>query len=333
MQVDALNTRRILLQERFQALEADYVGVNQQIIQTRDAAERNRLQRQADDLFEQMTAVETQVKQLESTDVSYNEYYKNWEDCLPEIDFRQASRIFSYIFDRFDERGGAVFFLLQNCRPMGGKWCVEKLKSSLRNKGVWSPRPVGFSAWEQPNSTDFIRRLGASFNLEESTASAGQSTQTLIDKIYESLQIDSTVFFELRVFSLDNQSQFLDWLIQQFWIPLIVRLPTIRQKLPLVKFVAVMVVETEIPKSCLSPSLFCEKGKFNSKRIIELKLHNWTEKEIRNWLYRYSGLTAPHVGRTQLEIERMARAVYQFSQGKPLEVHSAIMEELTRVFG
>lgn len=330
---DPLNTKKKMLQDRYNALEADYISVNQQILQTRDKADRNQLQRQADDLFEQMIGVETQLKQCQSSDRTYNDYYKNWEEHLPQINYSQASQLFNRIFDHFGEKGGAVFFLLQNCHPMGGKWCMEKIKVALKDKGVWSPRAVGFSSWEQPNPTDFIQRLGTSFNLEDNTSPIEVATQRLIDKIYNSLQIDSTVFLEIRLFSLDNQSDFLAWLIPQFWVPLISRLRLIRQELPLVKFVAVMVVETKIPQTCRSSDLFCQGGKLSPQKIIELKLGNWTEKEIRNWLYRYSGLATPNVGRTPREIEQMSRVVYQMSQGRPIDVYSILMNELTRVFG
>ena len=330
---DPLNTKKKMLQDRYNTLEADYISVNQQILQTRDKADRNQLQRKADDLFEQMTGVEAQLKQCQSSDITYNDYYKNWEKHLPQINYSQASKLFNRIFDHFGEKGGAVFFLLQNCHPMGGKWCMEKIKASLKDKGVWSPRAVGFAAWEQPNPTDFIQRLGASFNLEDNTSPVEVATQRLIDKIYNSLQIDSTVFLEIRLFSLDSKSDFLAWLITQFWVPLIRRLPLIRQDLPLVKFVTVMVVEMQINQTCRSPDLFCQGGKLSSKKIIELKLGNWTEKEIRTWLYRYSGLETPNIGRTPREIEQMSRMVYQASQGRPIDVYSYLMNELTLVFG
>jgi len=330
---DPLNTKKKMLQDRYNALEADYISVNQQILQTRDKADRNQLQRQADDLFEQMIGAEAQLNQCQSSNTTYNDYYKNWEKHLPQINYSQASQLFNRIFDHFGEKGGAVFFLLQNCHPMGGKWCMEKIKASLKDKGVWSPRAVGFAAWEQPNPTDFIQRLGTSFNLEDNTSSVKVATQRLIDKIYNSLQIDSTVFLEIRLFSLDSQSEFLAWLIPQFWVPLIKRLPLIRQELPLVKFVTVMVVETKIPQTCRYPDLFCQGRKLSPKKIIELKLGNWTEPEIRTWLYRYSGLATPNLGRTPREIEQMSRAVYQVSQGRPIDVYSYLMNELTRVFG
>jgi hypothetical protein len=329
---NALSTKKKMLQAQLDALIVDYESVYQQLSHTRDKADRNQLQRKADDLFEQMERVEAQLNQCQSSHTTYNDYYKNWEEHLPQINYSQASKLFNRIFDHFGEKGGAVFFLLQNCHPMGGKWCMEKIKASLKDKGVWSPRAVGFAAWEQPNPTDFIQRLGTSFNLEDNTSSVEVATQRLIDKIYNSLQIDSTVFLEIRLFSLDSKSDFLAWLISQFWVPLISRLRLIRQELPLVKFVAVMVVETEMPP-CRSPALFYQEGKLTSKKIIELKLGNWTEKEIRTWLYRYSGLAMPHVGRTPREIEQMSRMVYQVSQGRPIDVYSYLMNELTRVFG
>ncbi|MEQ9355467.1 hypothetical protein [Coleofasciculus chthonoplastes] len=330
---NALSTKKKMLQAQLDALIVDYESVYQQLSHTRDKADRNQLQRKADDLFEQMERVEAQLNQCQSSHTTYNDYYKNWEEHLPQINYSQASKLFNRIFDHFGEKGGAVFFLLQNCHPMGGKWCMEKIKASLKDKGVWSPRAVGFAAWEKPNPTDFIQRLGTSFNLEDNTSSVEVATQRLIDKIYNYLQIDSTVFLEIRLFSLDSKSDFLAWLIHQFWVPLISRLRLIRQELPLVKFVAVMVVETEMPQTCRSPDLFCQGGKLSPQKIIELKLGNWTEKEIRTWLYRYSGLATPHVGRTPREIEQMSRMVYQVSQGRPIDVYSYLMNELTRIFG
>lgn len=329
MSVDAVSTQKKVLQERYDAIEADFISVNKQIPQTRDAADRNRLQRNSDDLFNQMTELEAQLK---SSGINYNERYKKWEENLPEINFSQANRIFSNIFDKFFVEGGAAFFLLQNSRSMGGKWCVEKIKAHLKYKGgVWSPREVGFLSWEQPNQFEFIIRLGASFGIKVDSNNLEQSTKTIIDKIYESLQINSTIFIEIKIFSIDNQPIFLDWVINNFWISLISKLLEIRDDLPLVKFIAVMTVETPIPSDCLPPLILAEK-EFQSQSFFEIELCNWTEIEIKNWLYKFSGLV-DH-GRQREEIERMARAFYQESQqGRPIDVYSLLTGELTRVFG
>jgi hypothetical protein len=306
----------------------------EQLSSVTDDVDYERLDRKIEILNERLSKAEHQLskaKRLSGQGSSHRYCYNSWEEHFPKINFSQASRICDSIFNRFEDRGGAVFFLLQNCHPMGGKWCVNKIKASLTEKGILSSREVGFSAWEQPNQTDFIRRLGASLGIEVNTARLEQATQAIISKIHESVQEDIIILIEIKIFSIDTENDFLGWLINQFWVPLIRQLPAINQNNDLpVKFIAVMTAETTIPTNETSTYLFCERGKFNSQKIIELELHNWTEREIKKWLFRFSGLDTQRMER---EIKHMARAIYQGTQGRPIEVHSVLMEELTKVFG
>ena len=336
MIASSLDLKRSVLETRYANLSEQYTAANAQLDRTLSASDRLRIQDECRYLFQQLTEVEQELQKLQelnSPEIDYNTRYKIWQENLPKINFSDLDKILNSIFNEVSpEQGKAVFFLLQNCHPMGGEWCVEKIKASLKDNGVWSPREVGFQAWEQPNEADFLRRLGASLGVEV-IANTLEYTREIIAKIYDSLQMGSTVFIELRIVSLENQNIFVDRLINNFWIPLISGLPEISRKLPFVKFVIVMTIENSIPTDCLSPSLFCEKGNFNSQKIIEIELCKWTEIEIRNWLYRFSGLAAPHVGRNKEEIDQMARTFYQVSQeGRPRDVHSLLMKELTRAF-
>jgi chromosome segregation ATPase len=76
---NALSTKKKMLQAQLDALIVDYESVYQQLSHTRDKADRNQLQRKADDLFEQMERVEAELNQCQSSKTTYNDYYKNWE--------------------------------------------------------------------------------------------------------------------------------------------------------------------------------------------------------------------------------------------------------------
>ena len=270
--------------------------------------------------------LELESERLKSSAKSYNEAFKKWEENFYKINFKQAGKILGDILSRFEDKEGAVFFLLQNSQTMGGKWCINKLEKFLQGEGVWNrPYRVGFSSWEQPSPEDFLKRLGGELGVEEPSA------QTIIDKIFKSLQSGSIVFLELTLFTASTDDNLLDWFFKYFWVPLVAKLSDVCQEHPLVKFVAVVAVNDSVSENCLAPELYCTEQSFSSNKVLNLPLQEWTEAEIKTWLLRYSELNAPNVGRTPQEMGKMAKSVYRVTKGVPLEVYSVLMEELTKV--
>jgi inactive STAND/Effector-associated domain 9 len=325
MIANAKSLRKKMLQDRLKCLEDDINTVNEKISQTIDEVQCNQLKRHFESLFKDYEDVETQIKQLAPSDISYGTRYNNWEEHLCKINFSHANNILKWTSEKvFTEQGGAVFFLLQNYSSMGGKWCVEKIKSALADQGSWSPKTVGFTSRDIVTEEEFLRRLGSCFGIKE------QSTTAIINKIYNSLHTGSTVFIEINIFSINTATNFLEWIINNFWIPLINKLPEISAKKPFIKFVMILTVEDANIRDCLPPSVISKNTEFNSRKLFEVELSNWTQGEIWKWLCSFSGLA--NSGIQGEDIKRMTENVYKITQGRPLDVYHQLMHELDQAF-
>ncbi|NES24532.1 MAG: hypothetical protein F6K41_37900 [Symploca sp. SIO3E6] len=64
---------------------------------------------------------------------------------------------------------------------------------------------------------------------------------------------------------------------------------------------------------------------------MEIPLETWTEEEIRNWLFNFSGLTAPKIGLSAPEIEAMAKSIFAASDGVPGIVYPELKQQLNHV--
>ncbi len=302
-------------------------------------ADQVRVQQEVEKLEKNIKEKEDELRKSKPVGENFNDFSCQWEDSIAQIDFKKATKIFESVLQQFDEREGAAFFLLENSRTMGGKWCVNKLKKFLQYKGgIWSrPYKIGFPSWQQPTPDVFLSRLGEILGVERNSDNLEKYAQKIVDIICQSLEHGSIIFIDLNIYDLSYDNQFLNWFINSFWRFLVGKLSIVRNKCPLVKFLAVVSVGSSVPRNSLSSENYCTKQKFDSEKILKLPLQKWTETEIRTWLKTYSGLYASNVGRTDQEIEQMieqmAKSVYQVTKGIPIEVYRELTEELTKVFG
>jgi hypothetical protein len=176
---------------------------------------------------------------------------------------------------------------------------------------------------------DFLYAVAQRFDVQMSQNPEPQIVTELIKKIYGSLCGGNVFLIQIEIPYLDAKSTFLDWFVHQFWRPLVRQLPMVRITSPLVKVFAVITVRGNVDKACLPEDLCCPKQQFHSEKVSKLPLQKWTEEDICNWLVKFSGLMSLAKGLTHPEIEQIARAIYQVSNGRPIDVYHELMKTMT----
>jgi inactive STAND len=261
----------------------------------------------------------------------YRESFADWEQNLHRIDFSKVNRNLAAICTEIEDSEGAALFLLKNSNVMGGKWCVQKIIKHVQDLGNWYP-PIEFSFSSRPtiSHTDFLYDAANKFEIKIDQVPEQQIINNLIDKIYLVLTGGGNIFMiQIDIPYLDANSTFLDWFVNCFWCPLVKQMPFASGKSPLVKIFAVITVRGAVHKQCLPDTLVCKKPPFANDRILEMPLQKWEEKDICKWLIKFSGLMLPAVGMSILEVELMAKTIYQVTEGRPIDVYDELMNTMT----
>jgi len=332
-----------ILNKQRDRLYEEYEAVLDQMGRTLEDRQALILKRQAEHLEREIDDIEDKISRYEmrSSEQARRHRDLQWDRDIPKINFAEALRLVGDVFSQFVEaQGGAALFLLQNAHSMGGRWCVERVKRLLSEETAdFKHYEIGLLPTDRLDAWTLLRRLGEYVGsepppVEQDTKydelAVRQYAQVIGRKIEGSLQSGSVVFVELRTWDASSlQSNFLPWFVQDFWVSLVRRLPDVRPKYPLVRFVGMIVVQTPIPEGGLAEGLCCTQERFSGEKALPLPLRSWTLAEIRHWLFSFSGLTAPPIEVKAQEIERMAQSIYDASGGgQPELVYSALKKTL-----
>lgn len=258
--------------------------------------------------------------------------HTHWDDHLPHIDFRTANQWFERVLNEFSEEGGAAAFLLQNSNTMGGHWLIKRMRASLSTQIDFKPFPVVFESYEHLNHVDFLKKLGESLGIRIQDDDLNMYSLHIIERICQSLQSGSVVFIEIELWqNLAQREDFISWFLQDFWKKLLYSWHMASRQLPFIKLIAVIIANTPVPANCF-PHLRCTCDQFRSEKLLELPLDRWIEQDIRTWLYTHSKLTSPAYGLSRVQIDAMARNIYETSDnGLPSSVHRALLRALENV--
>ena len=320
------------LGEEVAILQAEYETLKNESRNALSSVERDRLDRQAEDLYQRGVAKEEELKKLEEQKARQdpNRSHLNREQKLSEFDFTDAVDTFEEIVKNYLNKkgGGAAIFLLQHSLAMGGKRCIVRLRELLRKKTRetnFRHYPIKLSYTEQ-NEFGLLRRLAGYLNVESNPEAQEQCVQNIIRKVHLSVpEPGHIVFIELTgIDYLSGQEHVLPWLIENFWRPLCRELPNTAKKYPYVKFVCLIVADGEIPCRCIPESICCTKEDFELEKIVELPLRKCSPIEIERWLYSFWQVPpeAP-----ENAIEQIARVIHEASEGgKPDLVCLKFME-------
>jgi hypothetical protein len=259
-----------------------------------------------------------------------------WPDYLPQIDYTRAIKTFERVMTHLQPQGGAALLMLQNSRTLGGRWCVERLRSTLHTQTTHFRRlPVAIMLGDRLDAPTFLTRLGSHLGCPPPTDNSEvvlrQAVNALFQTLCDSLQSGSVYFIELKLTQANSLCEsFLPWLLNQFWVPLVAeRWPQVLQKNPLAMIVLVIEIEQQVQPPHGLEALACTPKAFDSTRILELPLQRWTQQEIEAWLLRFSGLTSPPSNKTPDEVRHLAAQIYSVSKkGTPAEVYGRFLDEL-----
>lgn len=274
-------------------------------------------------------------QELTSAEQNIGKY--KWQSHFPEIDFQEASRIFSQVNQQFGFGGGAAAFFLQKSRALGGVWCVQKLKKMLKT-GDFKHFEIEFAPPATLSADKLLAQLAGHINFEMPAESESRSTNQivhdLLHKLYHSVQSGSVVLLELRIWnSTGFHDQFLPWFLNHFWKYIISNLPELAQQHPKVRFIALLIVNGSLMIDTLPADFCCTIDNFKSDKLLELPLRRWSQDEIANWLFDFGRLTGEPVGWKPTEIMQEAQRIYLDSDnGQPALVYAELSQTLGQYY-
>jgi inactive STAND/Effector-associated domain 9 len=339
MQDESINEKRIRKNKEYlKVLVQQWEAASNQLMVTLNQSEKPSIQKTIDDLENQIDELDNKIKKLQLCSLQrdsnkfYNQYSKTWEEEFHKIDFEETRKILVSILEKFKSKEeSAALFLLQNSDSMKGDLFIKHIKSELQCIGsLYSPYKYEFLSHQEANISNFIGDLAEKFSVQHyHQIPISTYTDQIINNICASLK-NNIFFIQIDICILDFPYTFMDWFVQHFWCKLLGKLPEISQKNPLMRFVAVLSIHDSIPENLLS-DLCCETNKFDSKKFLELPLKHWTNEEIQNWLFSFSGLTDPPIGLTPQQIERMAKNIHGLTdEGQPCRVYRKLMDDMSK---
>jgi hypothetical protein len=292
---------------------------------TIDEAQRIRLKRKLGELNKQINELESQLhgKDLNADD---NRRFRALEDKLPKIDFKNQIKLVKTILDEFaEEKDGSALFLLNDSLNMAGDLFCLELKEMLEEDTTdLKHYEIAFSVDKQLNEIGFLQGLGSYFGLDE--INCKEDCIVIFEKIFNSIENGSIVFIELKKINLlSDRECFLSWLVHQFWKSLIdnLSLNCEQKDIEQVKLIILVISDFDICREYSQLPIFCTETDFDKFKILEIQLKEWTEKDIKNWLTKHSGLK-------KRDVASIAREIYDSSRGgTPNNIRSALMSTLS----
>ncbi|MGB7442083.1 MAG: hypothetical protein WA919_13510 [Coleofasciculaceae cyanobacterium] len=291
---------------------------------TIDDAQKVVLKRKLNKLDQQIAQVESQLygEDLSTTDT--NRRSIALKEKLPKIDFKKPLRIVENILSEFEEYG-AAFFLINDSFNMAGDLFTLELINLLESETTdLKHYEIAFSVSSRLDEIGFLRGIAGYLGIEE--IENQEHYAKVIEKIFSSLENGSIVVVELRKLDLlDNKENFLSWLIEDFWKALIQGIPLTCQlkEIEQIRFVFIAISDDDIDEECLGLPFFCQEVDFDMCKALKIPLQDWSEREIRTWLTKHSGLP-------KNKITPMTKSIYKSSRGgSPKLICEALKNKLS----
>jgi inactive STAND/Effector-associated domain 9 len=317
-------------------LEAQQVAVSQQLRTELNAANLPLLEEQLTKIEKALDTVWDQLQHPEqaSPGSDVRQRQQELDDALPKIDFREAWRDFTAIYDEHVNRreGGAALLLAPDFRTMCADLFVRRLYDWLQGEvGYNKVRrvPLGISDFSQLTPDLFLRRLGSDFNVAMDGADANSAAQVraVTDKMCAVLERGHLLLIEAMIdVDLYHHENFLHWLLDLFWPSLRASLNAAAQERTLIKCLLVLAVDPPLPKSLPLRERYCLLRKFDpvQRPLARVPLAPWRQEEIEEWLVHHSGL-AEHWAAPKLAAT--VHAIFVASRnGEPLRVKSELQK-------
>lgn len=259
-----------------------------------DPANKFKIEKQIEDVEKQIEILEAELNKLNAHHQDPAIVHQNLHKNIAKLNYTDAIDLVDRTVSEFGPEGGAALFLLQNYLPMGGEWCLTRIKDVLKSQtGQFKPYQIQFTVEAQPDEFGLLNRLAPFFNIEPIVDSWPQFSRKIVDKIYDSVVSGSTIFFEINHWdSLAMPDHVLRLFLKEFWTPLIRSLPRLLNEKGYrrIKFVGIITANSVLPDTCFDDEFCCSKDAFCPEKFLFLELSHWTEDEISEWLELYSGL-------------------------------------------
>jgi len=289
-----------------------------------------------DQISDEIKSTQSEIRKLkisqQGTSVRHRHIAQVWDEHLHKINYSRVNTLIRPIFDDLRQQEGSALFLLRKSRSMGGRWCRQKVKAQIDQElgSRLMPCEVGFTHHQSATSVEFLSSLAQRFAIdaESSLGDVNYFTKKLTAHIVDSLVSGDILFLEIDICTLDSQANFLEWFVQHFWDGLTGLLPVVSLQKRKIRLIALISVRGSIPRKCLPSAICCKKSNFSGSKILELPLQKWSEKEICNWLFDFSGLTNMNNPLADNEIVHMAKSIYAQTDGIPKDVYDELRDSI-----
>jgi hypothetical protein len=330
MNTKALEVKKKVLEDDLAVALKKYAATAEQRRTTLDEANRVLLNAQLEKLESDLVRIEQELQEVESKLLQPGDTYRKralaWQQTLPNLDYQKARQIAKDVLTRFEDKEGAVLFMLQRSHEMCGHWCLAALREMVdQGNGKFISHNVKFTPLERPSEIELLNKLGHCLNAVVENDIAASVT-AVIKKLYEAVQSGGTVFVSIEF--PDGQSvspNFFKWFVEEFWCALVQSSTAAANECELFKVIIAIVVSSSLPDECIQAYLGSLDAAFDFRKILELPLENWTSEDIRKWLVYHSGLTL-----TRDQFRQLALTIHTNSQaGVPVMAYTYLLDHLT----
>ncbi len=308
-------------------------------------SEKLRLNRLMESLLTEIDDVERKLSNLSNLSIQLDRGIVNrkFEKSLQKIDFSEARKIAKIIKDKFEVDGGAILLFLQKSKKQCGKYCVEEFIDIIMSEQIIDGQIEGdyrrysidlSSPNYSPNEEGFIKGASGHFGINnidlELKSNLEEDSKKLIETMCSSMSVRSTIFLEIKninkIVELEREN-FLNWFLNNFWRSLVDKINT-EAKQKRNRVIAAFIADT---KFSIDSSLLNHSGQTNTlhfDKIFEIPLPDWTFQEIYDWLIRFRTLSSCFENMKPLEIENVARDIFEESDGTPESVYLRLREKI-----
>lgn len=335
MSDDIRARNRKILGEQLEALWQDYEAAIKQTTAMLGAPDRNRVERQAEEIYRQIETLDSKLKSLElaraddSVAISEPDAARIQEKLrskLHAIDFKELEKTIKIILRDHRQGGCAALLLFQESDKRGGDWCAARIRELLQretNEGGFREITVGFKAFDQANGMELLRRIGQYLGIEaKSHDSTNSFSQDVVQTLCGSLQNGSVVMIKCqRCDDIFDEIDEFRRVLEDFWRNMVSGLEMVSKQCCEVKVITLLFTDKPLLDDCLV-DYCCTIDQFQKDRLLKLSQEEWTQEDIRVWIARYSGLSL-----TRIEINRMAKNIYESAGGLPIVVEHRLLEE------
>ena len=268
-----------------------------------------------------------EVQRKLQPDDPYRKQALAWEQSLPRMDYHKARQIAKDVLRRFEDKEGAVLFMLQRSHDMCGHWCLAALREMVdEGNGKFIPHNVKFTALERPSEIELLNKLGQCLNAAVIENDVATSLTAVVNKLCDAVQSGGTVFVSIEFPDGHKVSAtFLKWFVEEFWCALMQSSINAANECELFKVIIAIVFSSNLPEECVQHYLGSLDPAFDFRKILELPLENWTSEDIRKWLVVHSGLRL-----TKDQYRQLALTIYDNSNaGLPVSASTYLLSQLS----